>query len=122
MDTMFNPDKFEAPCLPFSALPDGMGEKLEVGDTICAYQEGNEIEATVIEIDKSGKCAYLSKELPQDSDLSVKETATETDAPFDAVKKEAAAKALEDNVLTGPLSSLKKLLISISIEQGDCNE
>jgi len=121
MDKILNPEHFNAPHITYWDLPSGMGEKLEVGDTIVTKRGMDETEAKVIKIDSTNRCIYLSKSLPLDADeYVVKETATHTEAPFDAMQKAAASE--KSNVLTGPLPDLKKMLIQISIEQGDCDE
>lgn len=130
MDTMLNPDNFDAPCLYFSDLPDGMGDKLEVGDTIIAKEGDTETTAEVIEVDKANEAVYLSKELPTNAEYTVKESATGATAPYDAMRKEAAMgdkdqehkSPVSKDDLTGPLPNLKKLLIQISIQEGDCND
>lgn len=126
MSVMLNPEHFNAPKIEFADLPAGMGEKLEVGDTIVAKDGEHETSASVIQLDEANQCAYLSKELPKHAEYSVQETATGDSAPFDAMKKEARLSAEDHGVpkdaLTGPLPDLKKLLIQISIEQGDSND
>lgn len=115
MSEMLNPDHFDAPYIEFGDLPEGMGEKLEVGDTIIARQGDEETAAEVIDIDKAGGCAYLSKELPKDADYSVMETSTGDSSKYDAIKKGAAT----SDVLTGPLPKLRNFLIQISIKEGE---
>ncbi len=116
MDKMTNFDNFDAPCINFSDLPQGMGEKVKVGDTIISKCDAEETTAEVIEVDPQEQKIYLTKEIPIDNcELSVKETATGQEAPYAAMKKQAMDS--KDNVLTGPLPDLKKFLIQISIEE-----
>lgn len=127
MEEMLNPDSFDAPRIEFGDLPSGMGEKLEVGDTIVAKEGDKETTAKVIRLNEADKCAYLSKELPKNADYTVKETSTGEEAPYDAMQKAASSEdssktEISKDALTGPLPDLKKILIQISIEQGDCNE
>lgn len=112
---MTNFDNFDAPCIKFSDLPVGMGDKVQVGDTITSTNGAEKTHAEVIEVDKENKAIYLSKELPTDGEFSVKETATGQEAPYDAMKKDAQIPDKE--TLTGPLPGLKKFLISIQIEE-----
>lgn len=117
MDALTDFDKFSAPCISFSDLAPGMGEKVAVGDTIIARNGPEEATADVVEIDKEAGKIYLTKDLPEGSDFSVDETATGGDAPYDAIKK-AAVQTPSKDVLTGPLPGLKKILIQLSIEEG----
>lgn len=114
MDTLTNFDKFDAPCIKFSDLPDGMGDKVQVGDVITATNGADKAHADVIEIDKTAGEIYLSKELPN-GDFSVEEKSSGQSAPYDAIKKEAQMP--KEDLLTGPLPDLKKFLISIQIEE-----
>lgn len=115
MDQITNFDKFDAPCIEFSDLPDGMGEKVQVGDVITATDGAEKTHADVIEVDRNACKIYLSKELPDNAELSVEEKSHGQQAPYDAMKK--AAQLPNEDVLTGPLSDLKKFIISISIEE-----
>lgn len=120
MQEMTNFDNFDAPCISFSDLPQGMGEKVKTGDTIISKCDAEEVTAEVVEVDSKTQKIYLTKEIPIDNcELSVKETSTGQTAPFDAIKKEAMrTKDGPKDVLTGPLPNLKKFLIQISIEEG----
>lgn len=121
MSELTNFDKFDAPCIDFTDLPSGMGEKIQVGDTLVAKCDNDEVSAEVIEVNKDEGKVYLSKELPEDcSDISVKETATGQTARYDAMKKQAQDSSKD--AATMPLPNLKKMLIQISIQQGDSNE
>lgn len=121
MDEITNYDKFDAPCISFADLPSGVGDKIQVGDTLVAKCDNNEVTAEVIEVDKEAGKVYLTKELPANcSDISVKETATGQTARYDAMKKQAQDSS--SNLSTMPLPNLKKMIIQISIQQGDSND
>lgn len=118
MDKITNFDKFNAPCLSFQDLPDGMGAEVQVGDTIVATYDKDEKTAEVIEVDKKTERIYLTKELPTEgAEFSVKETATGQEAPYDAMKK-GAMQSPDKEILTGPLPALKKFIIQVSVEEG----
>lgn len=136
MDTITDFDKLDAPFITFDDLSPGLGEKVEIGDTVIARKGPEEATAKVIEIDKELKRIYLCKALPKEADLSIEETSTGSTAQFEGIKKGLSAIADEDSdereddekdtakpkydkdVLTGPLPELKKLIIKISVNQG----
>lgn len=114
MDKITDYDKMDAPSVDFADLPTGMGEEIEIGDTLVCKKGDEEEEAHVIEVDRKGGKVYLSKKL-KGGEYSVKETSTGSVAPFEAMKKQAQDSS--EKVLKGPLPDLKKLLIEISISQ-----